>query len=612
MPIGPAQSRRTRLANSLTSRVALGIVCALPCQQCASNNRGTGHPTALSAQSQEAQHAFRRIHSAWIATPAGSRKSLEASLIEFITYHERDEKARLARLYLALVYIETGRTFRAQALIEAERKGPPGALLDLANVVHAAALARAGRSREALNVLLPMRKRIVDRYDRLLFSEVMVTAALNCERHALALEYMENWLTEATPQVVDSVKRVVAHLIEKVPAQDRERGLSRLSSSEESAGSRRQSARIWLRQLLHDSLVDKAITEKDSALAQRLLDAVRPRERRTEAHRLLSEVAEQIPVVPRVAGRSVGFVLSLGTSLSRRRSAEASRGLSRALGLPDSASDPNAVKLIARDESGGTVRAAMAGLASDGAAILVAGVDDRSADQARAYADSASIPVILLHPSTTPLKVGGNAFLLGVRRGEPEQALKRKLELLGRGSTVQVDAAQCERRAASAEQPRFDVSKWKAQRVDALVLLGDELCTRDVLREVSQFGFTPWMALGLESSHLRREVGQRYPTLNLSAGRFPGARTLGGEGPAATFYELLGYDAGQLITEALSDFPQRQVAEKAGVLRLHRLARSRLSSAQADLLTTQRKGFAGALVIERELSVQLLGVGDSP
>lgn len=576
---------------------------------------------ASVAETRAAQAEFRALHRDWNALHATSRGRLQPRLEAFLKQHPDDRRARVARVYLAWIEVQRGNLGRARALVAETRRGPRGTAHDFAQVAEAAILVRQGQPLRALQLLRPLDGKIVDAEERSLFSEQRVLAALAALRGAEAIEYMRDWLAHAAPEDRDAVQQRARNLANEVDARGLEEGLVNLDAQAKKsqiANPELSAARNFLRKLVRDRLVRMAIDNNDGELARRLLD-MGIEGLKAEQAAELARIASAGSVVPRIAGRALGVVLSVSTPERRRRSAEVVLGVSRALGLPDSAGDRQAVQLVTSEDDGrpGAVSRALAELAGEGAAILLAGVDDKGALEASKYAERSRIPVVVLE--WVPVGASGFTFVVGrdraaeattlesgVRAGHPSG----ELVVLGSGGIA------CDIESTAAGQPRFPVQAWKKQRVEGLIVLGDANCARDAARELGGVGHRPLFGLGLECA----EIADELPTearVVVSAGFFPYRANAkvptslshyadhSGHGP--TWYAALGHDAARLVASALGAFALGDVERADQVSARHVEARRLLGSAVAELWTTERKGFGGGRVLERKLGIAEMG-----
>jgi hypothetical protein len=593
------------------------------CLAVASCSRSGKDPVleASVAETRAAQAEFRALHRDWFALHAASRGRLQPRLEAFLKQHPDDRRARVARVYLAWIEVQRGNLDRARALVAETRRGPRGSANDFAQVAEAAILVRQGQPLRALQLLRPLDGKIVDPEERSLFSEQRVLAALAALRGAEAMGYMRDWLAHAAPEDRDAVQQRARNLCNEVDARGLEEGLVSLDAQAKKsniANPELSAARDFLRKLARERLVRMAIDDNDGELARRLLDMGIEGLKGEQAAEL-ARIASAGSVVPRIAGRALGVVLSVSNPERRRRSAEVVLGVSRALGLPESAGDRQAVQLVTSEDDGrpGGVARALAELAGEGAAILIAGVDDKAALEASKYAERSKIPVVVLE--YVPALAGGFTFVLGADRAAEATTLESgvranhpsgDLVVLGSGGVA------CDIEPTAAGQPRFPVQQWKKQRVEGLMVLGDANCARDAARELGGVAHRPLFGLGLECAEIVDELPAET-RLVVSAGFFPYRAKAkvpaslthyaahSGHGP--TWYAALGHDGARLVASALGAFALGDTSRADLVTARHAEARKLLGSAVAELWTSERKGFSGGRVLERKLSVTEMG-----
>jgi hypothetical protein len=562
------------------------------------------HPEASLAASREAQVEFRRLHELWVQSTSRDRGKLAAQLASFLDRFPDDDRARVVSVYLALVHVERGQLASARtALAEADR-GPRGSSYDLAQVAEAGILIRQGRPEAALARLEPLSGKIVDSSERYVFGEQIVAASLAARRFRAAVDHTIVWLAHARSEDVESAEAAARHMLRGMPTAAMEQRLQFLDaeSDNEFQASGLAAARDWLRKFFRDELVRRATKARDGALARRLLDAS-PALRRSEAGAELSRLASSEGALPRVAGRSLGLVLSQGDAELRRRSAQVGAGAARALGLPGSAGKPGSVALLAQDQgsSSDAVESALGALAGEGAAILIAGVDRSHAERAARYAEANAIPVILLSPVAT--RQSGFAFVLGSEPQAAEAELLDALRARRVSAPIKIGpgGVPCTPVNALAAEPRFPLHEWRSQPRLGLLLVGNADCARDALEEVGRAGLRPSVAFGLECAELATRFATKYSTVVAAAGEFPRIGAASGEDAsgAPSWYEALGHDAALLAAAALRGFSAQGVDDARAVAALHARARDQLGRVRVELWSSEHAGFAGGQVLQR-------------
>jgi hypothetical protein len=573
---------------------------------CGGSKTPGGKPESSLAGSRKAQQSFRSLRDRFFSATGTLRQALVPELRRFLEQFPDDARAREVRAYLALLLVENNELDAAERTLGGALRGPAGSAGDLTRIADSAIMRARGRPQRALEQLKPLRGKIVDADERLLFAEQLVQTALAAGSRQKAIEFMRDWVAQAPPDAQKSVRDQVQQAVAGLPTDALESGLLALQGDTPGAAGvdGNEQARAFIRKTIRGELTRRAIQGKDAKLAQRLLDTAPAATRAGEVGAELGRVAASGLVQARVVGRSIGLVLSLGPE-TRRRSAAVSAGMTRALELFAPRVAEQTLRLIVRDDGGNAdaLPRAMQELAGDGASILVAGVDAESATRAARQAESASIAVILLHPPATMPEKVKYSFVLGVDSEQAAQALQTELERRTTVPSARVGfgGVPCDAQAQSAGMSRFPVADWKRDRVRALMLLGDAACSRAVIREAERIGFSPVLAFGLESAELFPSA--RFDTLSAAVGRFPvETGKVEGSGAPASWYELLGRDAAVLAAAALADLPLDRVEQARAVAERHEQARRRLATAKAQLLTADAGGFNKANVMERLIS----------
>jgi len=588
------------------STLALALFGAISCGHSAGE---TNRPEATLSATGGAQTAFRALRAAWFAGSTAERRRLEPELRTFLARFPRDEQSDTVRVLIAFDCISRGALQDARVFLASVRQ-PVGSVRDFAQVGEAYALLREGKPEDAWSMLDPLAGKIVDPDERLVFSELRLRAAVDAHRFQRAVLAAEELLTEAPVEARPALELMVAGLFQQAPKLDLLESLQSFDQADPD-DSTTAPARQWLRKLLRERLVALAVRERDASLARQLLDTAPAALRTSDDGAKLAGIASAGQSTPLILGRSVGVVLSLGTSELRRRSASVAAGLARGLGLPDALAKPGSVHLISQEDGGsaaGTLEA-MRELSAAGAAILVAGMDATTADTAALFSEENDIPVLLVDQPETVAPPYHDAFLLGESRGDEQAAIdaeltQRKLQRIARVGRA---GEACDTPAASATAPRFSVDEWRSERISAVLVLGSGACASDVARELRGVGFLPALALGLEAAEFVYSADAPRQSFALGAGGFPSAKRLDARENAALppvdWFEALGHDAALLSKAALDGFPEGRVDDIRAVRELHARAERALTTAQAALWTSDARGFSEAHLLPRTLTV---------
>jgi hypothetical protein len=607
----PAKTLRVGIARRFApGGSSLRKLCAIPAlllplaAGCVGPGDATRAPTALVSSSIPADTELRGLLASFARGGAPERISMEPAITAFIARHPQDPLVRWAEVLLAWIALDRGQLDLALSrAAAAQRAAGTGTVGDLGRTVEGAALRRRGQPVEALTRLRPLVSKLVDGWARALLNQEVVESALDAGQAREALSLMSTWLREAGPEERATVRAHIARALTRVPAFELGRWLQGKRAMELAQSAEEE---LEIRKLVAQQLAAVAIETKDADLAQLLL---------TLAGTLLGDRSEAIAQLAtgvsraRVEARTVGLLLSLRNDKTRRRGAEIADGVAFGLGLPGSAA-----RLVSRDDRGAGKRIedALAALSADGASIVIAGADEEEATVAAAFAEARQIPVILLRrPSTLP--PGARfSFVVGVDPVEHESMLIAALHARAGGSLAILADEPLRPR-----EPRPEVSavrgcseaaaSWKPLGVSGVVLAAQPDCARAALVAAAPERLR--FAAGFES-----DAGGLPPgSLVTTAGLFP--IPLGGKPPALaawlkehatppSWWVALGHDAAVLAYAGVQALPQQGTEEPREVAERRAWAASALASAQAELWTTEAKGFGGARTLPRTVGVR--------
>lgn len=596
----PLRSRFVRRAFPIGALLAAG---------CAASGVGDRAPVPALAESPEAQREFDELNLLWKEAAESERLALDSRLRAFLRRHGEDPVARRVRVYAAWNAVGRGELAGAERLLLPVVGGPPGMAQDEALVVASAIALQRGRAIRALELLEPLDGKLIDESTRARYSEQRALAALATRRWDLAVDTIEEWLVGVPASLRPTSEPRARALLGRLPLVQVGRQVERLNAriNQPRASDPETVVTRWLGDTLRGRLVSSALARRDAKLAQRLLQDGPPQPQNAEGS-ALEELAGMAEVAPVVRGRTVGLVVYTDDSRRRRLSAAVSEGLVLALGLPRRGESPEAPRLLIREVSETEeLLPALRGLAGDGAAILVAGVDARSADEALAYVESNSAPLLLLAAPTKPLPKGMPVFSLGLAPGAEERATNDVLSRLGTEQVAFVGLdGDCEAQS-SASDGYLPIEDWKRNDVDAVAVLGTADCAKSLSRKLQGTGFHPTVVFGLEAANTFSRNAWPWRSVWLTVGHFPlSARDalpaeLRGLRPDLGWYQSLGYDAGTIALSALHAVPTGSIEDEAQVDELHRRTAATIAEVEATLITTFAHGFDDGSVLSREL-----------
>ncbi len=578
-----------------SSHRALRLAGPLFLLGCASDP-GRDVPDVALSSGVFAQSEYRALRSRFFDADAAGRVALAKPLESFVERHGADERAPQVRVMLAWAYFERGDREKARKLLDRVVAGPDGPTRDFARVAVATLAAREGKTKLALDAFTKLEGRIVDLDERFVYGEERTRCAFVAGDRKAALEALLEWLSQAPPDRLERARTTAKTLLGVVPVGELALALRDLGEKDEKSSPELGAARVWVTNTIIERLTKVAIERADQDLARRVLDVAPAALRGTPDGQKLVKLSTSGARAPAIAGRAVGLLLDLGDATRRRRAAAASAGMTRALGSAEAAVGGKSVELIVRTGTG-RVEDELAELASEGAALFVAGIDDESARSASSFAESQGIPVLLLRKPPVAVPSAGYTFVLGLGDGDVERMLVEALGAKGIRRTERVGpgGVACEPDTPAFGAPRFPLREFQKNGVTGLVVAADAPCARDLAGEVRSAKSSLLVALGLEASETYATLG--VATLVVSAGGYPANAPQGG------WYEALGHDAALLAARALESLPPEGLVRGGSVEVLHEKARDALARAEAALWTSEARGFAGARVLPRKLGV---------
>lgn len=603
-------------------------------------------PVYATAATLEATLAFQELRDAWErrdVAPDRQRVALEQHIARF----PNDGTTTTAELYLAFLLMQAGEFYRADGLLavlestpKALRAGPER---DMFAIARAKSLRHRGAHAQALALLQPLAGKAVDETLRGIFLEELSMAALGAGEDYEAIGYMDAWLRGVPEDKRLASRAKIAAALEGMPASVLE-GTYRTMRTTQQTG---YSAEI--QRLVAVRVAAIVVQNEDASLARWLLD-VTPggSDALGDSGPTILELAASRRGLREVQGRTVGLLLSTNDAESREAAAAVLRGVSWALELPKS-ERTDALRLVVRtDASEGKGLAsdlAMEELFGEGAGVVIAGLDGRSADHALKWGEAHGLPVVLLHPPARqplPTQAGyviGEARptqasvlaatlaplgdhrvqLLTTSRGKARNVLEEALTQAGLGRAL--PPVDCDVEASRPGMPRFPYEAWAKERVRTFVVAGERECVADTLAElklVTRRGApaaTPLVGILLDTEP-PTEATTHARVFAVGAGILPLPRDRNavlGDPEVAAFYKefgkvpgwwaALGRDAGILTRQAVSALPANTTADPKAVAQRHAIVAAALGRAQAPLWTSEASGFNTQRVLARTLRV---------
>jgi len=659
--------RRTARAAALALALVLEAACG--------GRRAAPKPVAMLPSSPAAAAAFEAIREAWEESDRSNdivlRVALRSRLERFLDEFPHDGLAPLAKVALALEAMRDGAMATADAQLALASDVPPGTARDLLTVARARRARLAGDPEGALALLRPLVGKIVDPLVRTIFEEELTVSALATHREYEAISYMDAWLrASAEDEKPATIARVTA-IVQKLPREVLVGALQAMSKQRANLGYGGDIQRI-----LAMRLVQIATSTGDADLARTLLDAYpQAFAEAGDAGAALGDLATSRRGLNVVEGRTLGLLLPTASPPLRDESADVLRGVLWALGLPRGAraapatraiepaasrpalpadagppfatcapleaapppaepSDEDAIRLVTRDDAGSEDRteASLDELAGEGAAVILAGLDARTAERALRWGEQHGVPVVTLVPPAEPGTVPSLGFVLGEPRAKVLAALARAAPSLATDTVAPIaDASElaafapeggrvdgltlgppvsCDVPPARAGEARFPIESWKSTKTHAWLASGSAECGAEVVAELAAARARGVVALTLEAAaRLPSPPGLRV--VSARAGIVPDcdprdpradelrrfSSTVGKGG----WWTALGRDAATLARTALVGLPVDLVSEPHAVSERRSTAHDRVASARARLWTTESSGFSADRSMKRAL-----------
>ncbi len=569
-------------------------------------------PTVPLSSTIRAQIELRAISASFAQANRKSRAELEPRIVTFQDHYPNDPLIPVSDVMLAWIALDRGDIDRAtlrSSRAFAKTNGR-GTTADHATVIQGAAMRRAGQFKAALDKLLPLRGKLIDAHARALLNEELTTSAIGAKRYGQAIDMMLDWLGESSVEERADIRSKLTSLVANIPTDD----LLPILEKRREQEAEPQNEELAVQTTLVARLADSAIAKRDQTLASRLLGT---------SSALLGSRADAVASLAggsggeaRVEAPTVGFVLSVRSQETRRRGAEVAQGIAHGLGLPGSDA-----RLASRDDLGRVegIDDALEALVTDGAAIIIAGIDREEATLAATFAARESVPVILLHPPAAAASSSPFVFVLGedperirttlasaIASHVPTSSKKRPAaphvspgQIVWVGDKGSVDMGQAE----AFECTRLPPS-WRG--IGGVVVYGS--CVSDVLLSVS--GSSVQTAVGLDLGG----VSLPKRTLAATAGVYPIdpraitnpslSSWMRAHADSPSIWAGLGRDAAVLAWSAVQVLPAKPTKDPKEVKSRHIKAAETLASAQADLWTTEAKGFGGERKMARQLGVR--------
>lgn len=573
---------------------------------CGGSSSDPTRPQASLASSYRAQRTLRELENTWTSATPQERLELQPRLAKALRLYGDDAAAATLRHYLAWIRLERGDLAGSEQLLSEDNQNAKGTANDFSRVLQAGVSLRRGNAVEALMQLQQLHGSLISPDHRATCDELLIEAALAQKQVALACHHMVDLLLNSPTLRQQAMQLKISNWLNRLPSSEVEDAYASLGREQApDQAERRKYTQVvnLLLGLVKRRLLDSALKEQDAELAQRIIEHYVP----GGDSEALATLAATGNLPARVVGRSVGLILELGNTLLSQRSAQVALGLSATLDLfaPKSGVSETTLRTRTADEATG-LSLAYQQLISDGAAIIVAGMDDASAATVAALAEREHMPTLLV---TQPAAVPAPRWAFSL--GETSQRITDLLSkwASARGLTPQIIAAQdsrCGFEGAAVGKASFPVSEWQTQRVPSLLVLGNQNCAATLFDELSRAKYSPILLLGLDTAHL---LGTAARTATLKAGSFPAPASSNQTGMRHSWYYSVGHDAALWAASVTRDFDSVMTNQPDEVALLHSKVATALRAEQVEnLWTTEKRAFNDTAVLERHLDVTTAGI----
>jgi hypothetical protein len=588
------------------------------CVACACGADVGGRAVATLSTSPEAGSAFADLRVAFEHDTHDA--ALAGRFDAFMKRFPRDKTTPLARLYLGHIDLDMHDTEGGQRALASSREPPPGNEHDFWLALRARLLIRQKRADDALALLQPLVGTVVDVPLRTMLLEEVAVASIDARRSLEAVAYLDGWLRAVPAHEHKSAHDRVAEQLHRIDPNVLKQTLEAMQGEDAGGYS------TELQRMVAEALAKHALDAQDTHLAQRLIDSTLAKYLTgSVVGQDLRDLATSLRGARAVVARTIGLVLPTDTPELRDAAADAARGAAFALGLPRAQGEDDGTHLVTRADTSATLDASLEELAGAGAAVVLAGIDETSADHACRWAEENGLPVITLSAPRTaaPTRfcfVAGESrqasftLLLGEleKRAGPGSGKSHKKVAFVTGASADVAAVSMKSLSLELLAPfrceppfsrsRLPLADWTAQSVHAFVVSAPSGCVRTLLMNLDP-GSDVGLALesnASEDMHTTRGI-HAFAVAPVATPHVDEYKQKLGSSPS--YWTAIGRDAALLAHAAESDLPVDRATGATEITRRREQARSGLVSAKATLWTTDATGFGTDHKLPRTLRI---------
>jgi len=563
--------------------------------------------------SPAAGHALAELRASFEHEPHDAK--LAKRLRDFIARFPADRTAGLAHLYLGHVLLDMKDVAGARRELASVPEPRPGNEHDFWLALRARLLRADKQSDAALAILQPLVGTVVDLPLRTILLEEVAVASIDARRSLEAVAYLDGWLRSVPPHAHrDAHDRVRAELGRIDPTV-----LAQTLEAMQGEGSGGYSAE--LQRLVAEALAKHALDAQDTQLAQRLIaSSLGKYLTGSTVGQDLRDLATSLRGAHAVVAHTIGLVLPIDSAELRDVAADAARGAAFALGLPRARPDDDGTRLVTRADSTSKIEASLEEVAGGGAAIVVAGFDEASAERACRWAERNELPVITL--ATPPTPGERYCFVAGEARQASVALLVAELEkrarkhakvavvagTLAAPGMTHATSASLDFLAPFVCEPPFSRSRlplddWTKKSVRDFLVSAPAGCVRTLLPALPRGADVGMVLESTFDADDARVAGGLHvlavePAVTPDVGDYTKAF-----GAAPTYWTSLGRDAVLLAHTAEAKLPLDRTTSGSEITRRRDAARDALGVAKATLWTSDATGFAGTHQLSRALRV---------
>jgi len=598
------------------------LIFALIIAAAACGGASANAPQATLSANPEAGHALAELRDAF------EHEVHDAALVkrfrDFIAKYPKDASTSLARLHLAHVLLDMKDDAGARQELASVPEPPPGNAHDFWLAVRARLLRVDHKADEALKILQPLVGTTVDLPLRSILLEEIAQTSIDAKRALEAVGYLDGWLRAVPPHAHRAAHERVREQLQRVDVAVLEQTLDAMQME----GGGGYSAE--LQKLVAEALAKDALDKQDTRLAQKLIDGSLGKYLTgSTVGQDLRDLATSLRGARVVVARTIGLVLPTDTPELRDEAADAARGAAFALGLPRSQSDDDGTRLVTRADATTSLDASLEELAGAGAAVILAGFDEASAERACRWSEANGLAVITFAAPQTPATkfcfVAGEARrtsidLLVAELEKRAAAAKKRPKVVpvsgGVGeSAMHVVSSSLDVMAPFKCEPPYSRSRmpledWQKEGVQHFLVSAPSGCVRTLLPALPR---NADVGLALESSgdeDARSGSGLHAfvvaPSGNVRED-LAGATSLDEYktkfGAKPSYWTALGHDGALLAHAAEAELPNDRVTTSSEISKRREQARAGLMSAMTTLWTTEVNGFAQSHKLPRTLRV---------